>query len=461
MDYKPIIEAQRKYFESNITIPYTFRIAQLKKLLSIIKQYEPQLIQALYTDLHKSEFEAFGTETGVVTTELNYYIRDLKKWMRPKRLRTPLFHFIASSFIQKIPYGNTLIIAPWNYPFLLTMRPLIGAIAAGNTAIIKPSENAPATAAVIEEMINKNFDPTYLYVANTDAAGSKLLLAEKFDYIFFTGGAGIGKIVYQSAAENLTPVTLELGGKNPCIIDETANLDITAGRITWGKFGNSGQTCVAPDYLLVHESIKSALVEKIIAVIKKCYGENVIDSPDYARIINQNHFNRIVALLKDTTILFGGDVNTSQKFIAPTLLEINSLQAPVMQEEIFGPLLPIITYKNIDEVYKIIAAHPNPLVLYLFSKNKKLAHEIAENVKCGDMTVNEAVLHFGNLFLPVGGIGSSGMGKSQGRYSFDTFSHNKSVVYKKFVPELQVRYPPYGKNKLKQLKWLFKYVFYR
>ncbi len=461
MNYAEINIQQKNYFNSGATYSYDFRIRQLKKLSELVSANEEKILEALFKDLHKSRFEAWGTEVGIIKTELNYFIRHLKEWMKPEKLRTPIFHYIAKTYIQKIPYGNTLIIAPWNYPFLLTLRPLIGAIAAGNTAIIKPSENAPYTAQLVEEIINNNFDSQYLYVANTDVTGTEKLLQQKFDFIFFTGGTAIGKIIYEAAAKNLTPVALELGGKNPCIIDETANLNVTAARIAWSAFSNCGQTCVSPDYLLVHKNIKPLLIEKIISNIEIYFTKDPNKSNDYGRIINTKHVNRIAALLKGVKIMYGGKIIPEEKYIAPTIVEVSTLDAAIMQEEVFGPVLPIIAYETIEQALTIIQKNPDPLVVYLFSKNKPLIKKLIEEVSCGDMVINEVMLHFGHLYMPIGGKGNSGIGKYQGKYSFNEFSHKKSVMHKTFFPDLAIRYPPYSEKKLNLLKNLFRLFFTR
>ena len=461
MENAELVAEQRNYFNSKETLPYDFRISQLKKILDLTIKFEDQLLEALFKDLHKSKFEAWGVEVGLIQTELKYFIGHLKKWMKPKRLSTPLFHIRAKSYIQKVPYGNTLIIAPWNYPFLLAIRPLIGAIAAGNTAIIKPSENAPFTAAVLEEMINKNFDKNYLHVINTNAEGTQDLLKQKFDFIFFTGGTNIGRHVYEAAAKHLTPVALELGGKNPCIIDDTADLDITAARITMGAFSNCGQTCVTPDYILVPEGLKEQLLEKIINKIEISYGKDIKQSPDFGRIINTSHFDRITNLLKGQNIIYGGITDREEKYISPTIIMDPDPNSPLMREEIFGPVLPIIGYTDLTKALELIKNNPDPLVLYLFTKNNYLINKIAEEIRCGDMVINEVMLHFGHFKLPIGGVGNSGIGKYQGKYSFDEFSHKKSVMRKYFFPELNVRYPPYDKGKMKFLKSMFKWFMWR
>lgn len=461
MEKEKLIVDQRFYFASKATLSCDFRITQLKKLLQLTIDFEDKLLEALFKDLHKSKFEAWGAEVGLIQTELKYFIGHLKKWMRPKKLATPLFHIRAKSYIQKVPYGNTLIIAAWNYPFLLAMRPLIGAIAAGNTAVIKPSENAPSTASLLEEMINNNFDKKYIHVVNADAEGTKELLTQKFDFIFFTGGTQIGRHVYEAAAKHLTPVALELGGKNPCIIDETADLDIAAARITMGAFSNCGQTCVTPDYILVPENLKNALSEKIITKIESAFGKDAKLSPDFGRIINTTHFDRINKLLDKQNIVFGGITDRDEKYISPTIILDPDPASPLMREEIFGPVLPIIGYTNIEKALDLIKNNPDPLVLYLFSKNKTRIKKVSEEIRCGDMVINEVMLHFGHLKLPIGGVGNSGIGKYQGKYSFDEFSHKKSVMHKYFFPELNVRYAPYNKKKFLFLKRMFRWFMWR
>ena len=459
MNYAELLNAQRSFFSTKATLPYAFRLAQLKKLRNLVAEHEQEILEALHKDLHKSAFEGWGAEVGIILTEADYFIRHLKKWMRSKPLRTPIFHFRAQSYIQSIPHGNTLIIAPWNYPFLLSLRPLLGAIAAGNTAIIKPSEHAAHTAGVIEKMINQHFDPAYLHVVNTDALGSSKLLEQEYSFIFYTGGSTVGRIVYQAAARNLTPVVLEMGGKNPCIIEPSADLEVTATRITWGKFSNAGQTCVAPDYLLVHASMRDALIEKIISKIESFFQNDLIASQDYGRIINDQHVARIQRLLQEQKVIYGGTIKPELRFIAPTLVEVTDMQSPIMQEEIFGPVLPIISYTHPDEVWRILEMNPDPLVLYLFTTDQHSVYQFAQEASSGDMVVNEVVLHFGHLHMPIGGKGASGIGKYQGKYSYDVFSHPKSVMHRKFYPDLSIRYPPYDRSRVNTLKKLFRHFF--
>lgn len=459
MTIPELIQAQRAYFSAGHTLSYEFRKQQLERFLALVEENESAILEALHKDLHKSSFEAWGVEAGVIITETKYFIRHLSRWMKPKRVKTPFLHFRSRSFIRPVPYGSTLIIAPWNYPFLLAMRPLIGAIAAGNTAIVKPSEHAIHTSALMEKMINAHFDPAYIHVVQTDAHGAAALSAEKFDFIYYTGGGSVGKLVYTAAAKHLTPVVLELGGKNPCIIDETADIAVTASRITWGKFSNCGQTCVAPDYLLVHEKIKDKLVEAIIGNIESYFQNELIKSEDYGRIINTFHVDRLSKLIANEKVIYGGEVHREQLFISPTLVEAPSMQSPIMQEEIFGPVLPIISYHSFDEVKQIIDQNPDPLVVYIFSKNSEHIRICAEEVGSGDLVINEVVLHFGHLHLPIGGKGASGFGKSQGKFTFDAFSHKKSVMHRAFFPDLTVRYPPYDKRKAGFIRWVFRYFF--
>lgn len=460
MSYEVLVAKQRVFFAGGETRSYAFRMAQLKKLEQLLIQYTSDIEAALKKDLHKSQFEAWAVEVGPAIAETRYAIRHLHKWMRQKRLRTPLLHFRAKSYIQPIPHGNTLIIAPWNYPFLLSIRPLIGAIAGGNTAIIKPSEHAVHTAALLETFINQHFAEAYLHVVQADAQGTSALLKSKFDFIFYTGGSAVGKIVYTAAAQYLTPVVLELGGKNPCVIEPGVDLDTTANRIVWGKYSNAGQTCVAPDYLLVHKDIVDLLMAKICSRIKQQFTDNPESCTHFGRIINKNHTLRIQKLLAGEHCLIGGRVDVEARYIEPTVVAVNNMDAPIMQEEIFGPVLPFITYQNREEVFDIINRNPNPLVMYVFSRDTASIQQYATHISCGDMVINEVVLHFGHLTMPIGGKGNSGIGKYQGKTSFDVFSHPKSVMHRSFFPDLAIRYAPYSDASLSRLKQLFRY-FYR
>lgn len=454
--YHSILSAQKKFFQSGATLSYNFRHEQLSHLLDLLQKNEKKILDALWEDMHVNSFEAWGLQAGLMQYEIKHALKYLFKWMQPQKVKTPLFHIRSKSYIYHQPYGCALIIGPWNFPFMLALRPAVGAIAAGNTAIIKPSEITIHTARVLEEIINKNFSSEYLYVLNTDAAGTQHLLEEKFDFIFFTGGTKIGKIVYEAAAKHLTPVALELGGKSPCFVDEDVNLEIAAKRITWGKFMNAGQICVTPDYCLVHTNIKEKFIAAVEQNIKNAFGENAQHSKDYGRIVNDAHVNRIEKLLDGSKLLFGGVIDKQDRYIAPTILEVQNADAAVMLEEIFGPLLPIVEYKNIEEAISIIKKNPDPLVLYAFTNNRQHVKKLMREVRAGDMCVNESILHFGQVHLPIGGVGSSGIGKYQGRNSFTEFSHKKSVMDKKFFPDLTFRYPPYTESKFKQLKFFFR-----
>jgi aldehyde dehydrogenase (NAD+) len=447
---KTIIAQQRAYFNSGATKSVKFRKEQLSRLKNLVSTHEADFIEALKKDLRKHEFEAYATEIGFVLIELKKAISNIDKWAKPRTVPTPLFHFNGNSYVQPEPYGVTLIISPWNYPFQLLFAPLVGAMAAGNTAVLKPSEFAPATSAMIAKVISENFAPEYIACVEGGVPESKALLEEKFDYIFFTGGTNVGRIVYQAAAKHLTPVTLELGGKSPCIVDRDTNIALTAKRIVWGKFVNAGQTCIAPDYILVDKAVKDQLVAKIIEYVKKSYGEDAQRSEHYPRIINNQHLKRVAAYIEDGDILFGGKVDAADNYIEPTLLENVSEDAKVMTDEIFGPVLPIIAYDNMKEAIDFINKRPKPLALYIFSKDEKKVQKVLSETSAGGVTVNDTLLHIANPHLPFGGVGDSGIGAYHGQLSFDVFSHMKSVLRRTFLVDDPVRYAPY---KLK-ISWL-------
>lgn len=447
-----VLQAQRDFFASNATKDLGFRKEQLTKLRKMIVANEEAILEALHKDLRKHEFEAYATEIGIVMVDIDKTISKLKKWAKPRKVNTPPFHYVASSYIKPEPYGNILIIAPWNYPVQLLLAPLVGAIAAGNTAILKPSEYAEHTSRLLARLLNETFDSQYIKVIEGAVEETQILLEQKFDFIFFTGSTKVGSLVYQAAAKNLTPVALELGGKSPCIIDTDIHLDFTAKRLVWGKFVNVGQTCIAPDYLLVDKKIKDALVAKIKFYIHKFFGENPQQSESMGRIINELHYNRLVKYLKDGDIIEGGQHDKADKYIAPTLLENVSLDAPVMQDEIFGPILPIIEYGNLKEAIDLIKSRPKPLALYIFSKNDAKVNRILEETSAGGVTVNDTLMHIANGSLPFGGVGDSGIGAYHGQHSFDLFSHLKAVLHRSFMVEEPVRYAPY---KLKR-SWLKK-----
>ncbi len=452
IDLKSLVASQRTYFNSGATKNVKFRKAQLAKLKNLITEKESQFIEALHQDLRKHEFEAYATEIGFVLIELKKAINNIDKWTKARSVPTPLFHFNGNSYVQPEPYGLTLIISPWNYPFQLLFAPLVGAIAAGNTAIVKPSEFAPATSALISSVINENFDSEFIACVEGGIPESQALLEEKFDYIFFTGGTNVGRIVYQAAAKHLTPVTLELGGKSPCIVDRDTNIALSAKRIVWGKFVNAGQTCIAPDYILVDKTVKDQLVAKIIEYIKKSYGDDIQRSEHYPRIINQSHLHRLSSYLEEGNILFGGKTDATDNFIEPTLLENVAEDSKVMTDEIFGPILPIIEYDNLNEAIKFINNRPKPLALYMFSKNDKKVQRVLDETSAGGVTINDTLLHIANPHLPFGGVGDSGIGAYHGQLSFDVFSHMKSVLRRTFLVDDPVRYAPY---KLK-INWLRK-----
>ncbi|MEH2060338.1 MAG: aldehyde dehydrogenase [Nostoc sp.] len=447
-----IIQTQREFFKTGKTKDVNFRIEQLKNLKQVIIEHEQSIVEALQGDLHKPELETYLTEIGVIK-EIDYAIKNLQNWTKPKKAAVSFDFFSYSARIYPEPLGVVLIIGPWNYPFQLIISPLVGAIAAGNCAIIKPSEIASHTSHIIAEIIAKHFDPAYIAVVEGGVEASQKLLAEKFDHIFFTGGTAVGKIIMAAAAKHLTPVTLELGGKSPCIVDTDINLEHTVRRITWGKFINAGQTCIAPDYLLVNKKIKKDLIDGLEKCLKEFYGDNPVNSPDYARIISEKHFDRLVNFLKDGKVIIGGKTQVSERYIAPTVIDHVSLEDSVMQEEIFGPILPIIEYTDIAEAIALINSRPKPLALYLFSQNKNLQKRVLQETSSGGVCINDTVMQVGVSSLPFGGVGDSGIGNYHGKASFDTFSHNKSVLQNSFWLDLKWRYAPY-QSKLPLIKKL-------
>jgi acyl-CoA reductase-like NAD-dependent aldehyde dehydrogenase len=446
-----IVRQQRDFFSTGQTKNLDFRIDRLKHLKQVVLDNRAAIIEAIDADLGKSEFETVTTEIVIVVQEIDYVLKHIKAWAKPKRTSVSLNLFPASARIYPEPLGVVLIISPWNYPFQLAISPLIGAIAAGNCAIVKPSEIAPHTSRLLAEIIEKNFDPAYITVAEGGVETSQQLLEEKFDHIFFTGGTQVGKIIMAAAAKHLTPVTLELGGKNPCLVETEVQLKSAAKRIVWGKFINAGQTCIAPDYLLVNRQIKPDLLTAIQGSIRECYGNDPAQSPDYARIISDKHYQRLTQLLDPDKIVAGGQVNRQQRYIAPTVLDRVSLEDAVMQEEIFGPILPIIEYGDLSEAIAIVNQKPKPLALYFFSNNRNKQARILRETSSGGVCWNHTVLQFATHALPFGGVGDSGMGAYHGKASFDTFSHQKSVFGKPFWLDLKLLYPPY-EGKLELLK---------
>ncbi len=437
------VEAQRRFFRTGATLPVSFRVEMLRRLRDAVKRHEAEIGQALTADLGKSAYEGFMCETGLVFTELSYMIRHTRRLARERTVRTPLAQFASRSFQKPSPYGNTLIMSPWNYPFLLTMDPLVDAIAAGNTAVVKPSAYSPATGAVIARLLAECFDPRYVAVVTGGRKENAALLDEKFDFVFFTGSQAVGKEVLRHTAEHLTPAVLELGGKSPCIVDATAKIPLTAKRIVFGKFLNCGQTCVAPDYILCHSSVKDRLVEELRKQVRRQYGEDPLCNPDYGRIVNRKHFDRLVGLIDPGRVAVGGKWNEETLKIAPTVLDCASWDDAAMQEEIFGPILPVLTFDSFEQLYADLADRPLPLALYLFSQDRDCIRETMARTRFGGGCVNDVVIHLATSEMGFGGVGESGMGAYHGRIGFETFSHTKSIVDKKTWIDLPMRYQPY------------------
>jgi len=444
-----IINRQKLYFESGITLDVNFRLNVLKRLRSLLIKHEADFYEALRADFNKPEFETYASENGLVLQDLGLMIRNLKKWSRPQRVYTQMLHWPAKSYFYREPYGRVLIISPWNYPFQLLFMPLIGAVAAGNCVLGKPSRHAKHTYELVSRMISGHFDPDHISIIKGGREVNQLLLEEQFDYIFFTGSTEVGKKVMQSAAMHLTPVSLELGGKSPVIVEPGTNLRRVAKRILWGKLLNAGQSCVAPDYIFVHENIKEGLLKGMKDYLQSVYRGNIKGSPDFARIINKANTERLMGYLEGQKILIGGDTDLEEKYIEPTIVEVNDMDNILMKEEIFGPILPLITYKSLDEVINYIKSKPRPLCLYVFSESKKNQRMIIDRTMSGSGGINETVVHFINTNLPFGGIGLSGMGRYHGKYSFETFSYKRSFLDKASWIDVPLRYPPYkGKQGL-------------
>ena len=422
-----------------------------------VKKRENDICDALYADFKKSKYEAVISETGIVISELKLTIKKMKSWAKPKRVFPALLNFPSKDRIHSEPHGTTLIIAPWNYPYQLALAPVIGAVAAGNTVVLKPSELTPNTSKILEEIISEVFDSTHVKVVQGGVDISEKLLAERWDYIFFTGSVHVGKIVAKAAAPHLTPVTLELGGKNPCIVDLHSDFKLTAKRIVWGKFLNAGQTCIAPDYLIVHAQAKFDLTKALIEEIKAAYGENPEESEDYPRIINEKNFDRLAEMLATENILHGGITNKDSLYIAPTILDEPAFDSEAMQDEIFGPILPIQVYSTLEDISAIIAKYEKPLALYVFSNDKKFANRMIERHSFGGGAINDTVTHFLNHRMPFGGVGHSGIGSYHGKGSFDTFSHQKSITNKATWLDIPIRYAPY-KGKMKFLKMVQRFL---
>ena len=446
-EIKNLLEKQRKYYKSGATIPVDFRIKQLKKLYATVKKYQTEVNDALTADLGKSHFEGFMCESGLVLSEISYMIRHTKKFAKRKTVYTPVTNFASHSFKQPVPYGNTLIMSPWNYPFLLTIDPLADAIAAGNTAIVKPSAYSPATSRIIEKIIKECFDPEYVSVVTGGRAENAALLEQKFDFVFFTGSQAVGKEVLRHTAEHLTPAVLELGGKSPCIVDKSANIKLAAKRIVFGKYLNCGQTCVAPDYILCESSIKDKFIYEVIKQIKKQYGDNPLENENYGKIINEKHFERLCGLIDKNKVVVGCETNSKTNQIAPTVMDSVTESDAVMGEEIFGPIMPILTFDNFDDLIQELKDKDKPLALYLFSSNKKHIKRVTTELSYGGGCINDVVVHLATSEMGFGGVGESGMGSYHGKDGFDAFSHYKSVMDKKTWIDLPMRYQPY-KNKI-------------
>jgi aldehyde dehydrogenase (NAD+) len=454
INYNNIVSAQLNFFNSNATKSVKFRIEQLKKLKQLLKSNETLLDNAVYKDFKKSSFENYATELSLIYHEINIAIKNLRKWSKKKHVKTNLANMPGKSYIIPEPLGVTLIIGAWNYPYQLSILPAVSAIAAGNTVIIKPSELAAATSNIMAEIINNNFNTEYLHVIEGGVEETTALLNEKFDKIFYTGSSSVGKIIMKAAAENLTPVTLELGGKSPAIVMNDADIKIAAQRITWAKFLNGGQTCVAPDYILVQKDVKQKLIDNIKLNIDKIYGDNPQNSEAFVRIINKRHFTRITELIDKEKVIIGGDFNKENLFISPTVMHNVTFNDDVMQEEIFGPVLPVIEFTDIDKITAQIKSRPKPLALYIFTSNKNTVKKVLHKVSFGGGAVNDAVMHLANSNLPFGGVSQSGIGNYHGKAGFDTFSHFKSILQKSTIFEPPIKYSPYTDFKRKLLRIL-------
>lgn len=458
-----LLQKQKDYFRTGETRDIEFRISKLKRLKKAIKIYEQKVLEALRKDLGKPEQESFFSEVGGIYASIDLFVKNLAKWTKAKSVNTPMVQY-GESYIEYEPYGSVLIIAPFNYPFQLAMEPLIGAIASGNTMVVKPSELAPETEKVISDIIREAFDESYVASVCGGVDLITKLLSQRFDYIFFTGSVRVGKIVMEAAAKNLTPVTLELGGKSPVFVDENFDVRLAAKRIAWGKFLNNGQTCIAPDYVLVHESRKLALIEELKAVIHEHYGENIKENPDYGRIINEKQTERLAKILESDKdlVVFGGDFDIEQRYIAPTLLDLGKLgdasvnESAAMADEIFGPILPIVSYESLDEAVDKVRYGEKPLAMYIFSKNKEYIESVKSRISSGNITINDTVKHVSIDSLPFGGVGHSGMGSYHGKYSIETFSHRRGVYRNKARFNIKQIAPPYNEKAFEFLRKLFK-----
>lgn len=454
MNLKEIFDKQRLYFKEDKTLDVNFRIKNLNKLKNVIKENEENIFQALEKDLGKSNFEAYATEVSFVYEEINHFIKNLKKWTRPQRVRTPIVQFPSKGKILYQPLGQTLIISPWNYPFQLAMVPLVGAIGAGNTAIIKPSRNSKETTKILQKIINNNFSSELIYVVNPFEIDNEELTKHKFDHVFFTGSTSGGREINKAFTDNLAKVTLELGGKSPCIVDKTSDVDLAAKRIVWGKFLNSGQTCVAPDYILANESIEEELLKSITKWIEEFYGLNPIESPDYGKIINDKSYNRLQGLIKGD-IFYEASRDSEKLKMGPVIIKGVNFDDEIMQEEIFGPILPVIKYTDINEVVEKLKTLDKPLAFYVFTKDKKVENLLTTSLNFGGATINDVIVHLASNKLPFGGVGQSGIGSYHGKASMDCFSHKKSIMKRYFALDVNIKYPPY-EGKLGLIKKIMK-----
>lgn len=455
MNIHTLVSEQRAFFHTGTTLDLNFRLESLNQLDRILQEGEGELLSALKLDLNKSAPEGYQCEIGMLRAELSYVRRRLPKWVKAQPVRSSMAQFPSSCQVYREPYGVALIMAPWNYPLLLSLEPLIGALAAGNCCLLKPSAYAPASSAAMKNLLSACFPSKYVAVVEGGRAENQALLEEEFDYIFFTGGTTVGRQVMEKAAAHLTPVTLELGGKSPCIVDATAKLDLAAKRIIFGKLLNAGQTCVAPDYLLVHSSVKEELVERLKHWCTALYGPDPLANPDYVSIINQKHFERLTGLIDQEKVVYGGGSDPESRKIHPTLMDQVTPDDPVMGEEIFGPILPILSFDHFSQAVEFIRSRPRPLALYLFSEDRTVQREILRTVPFGGGCVNDTILHLASSRLPFGGVGASGMGAYHGKYSFDTFSHVKGVLHASTTVDMPMRYPPYSPQ---QFKWLRRFL---
>lgn len=452
-----IVNSQKEFFKTQKTKNIDYRKQLLKQLQSELIKQENNITKALYDDFKKPEFESVISETAIVLQDLKRTIKHIDKWAKPKRVFPSLLNFPSSDYLYSEPYGTVLIIAPWNYPYQLALAPLIGAVAAGNTVVLKPSELTPNTSALLSKIIKNIFPQEFVTVVEGGVDTSTQLLNQVWDYIFFTGSVGVGKIVAKAAAPNLTPITLELGGKNPCVIDKTANIKLAAKRIVWGKFINAGQTCIAPDYILIDSTIKKKFYKVLEDEIISAYSKNPQQSADFARIINDKNFNRLAEMLVNENCVIGGEINNEDLYISPTIIDEPTLDSKVMEDEIFGPILPVISFKNLDDIDSIIRSYSKPLSLYVFSTNSAQAKQLIKQYSFGGGCINDTVIHFANHRLPFGGVGNSGISAYHGKHTFDIFSHKKGIVKKGNWLDIPLRYAPY-KGKLKQLKSLLKWL---